>query len=839
MDWQGLGRLLAPTFLAGMVIALYVEGVGQLTLHHKQSDVVEQAALMAAGELAAISVEDETFGRVGLCDLPAVPAGGRETGRCRVAGLNTLYGTLRLDALIARRFGQPTMIRLVDEDLARLHQLEKELTRKLAAAVQANPYQVESKRVRAVGQHFGRAGRPGSIYQHVYQRLAKESRTEPGGLIELKVAVGSLKPARFTCLTPAPASSDWGESSQFVENGRYRPGVPVPVPNGLPLRFLPLANRPSPVDPAAFVESGGDLVPSVVLVEAVIRREGIRTGLAGSAAEARRACVVAGASPVNPSPSAFMVSFPQGPPPQFQSVFDLIFCPAWQKSGRWQQAVGSEVPGAGALGPPLGSHLPEMPPGEALVTALYHWLRSMGTEVNPLGFLQLMKQRWPLAAGRSESANSQPDRRAYSSAGPPVTSWLIEDTGVREYEILNESGPGGAGQRAIANAFGCFGESRSAPRSALPLYVDSSGRANLPGRAGFDQKLVQDFFTSVQETNLAGIESESVARDLISRAEVSLRQLVRSQYRQSEQLRSIEKRIAWLVSMPVPSPSVTHQLDLLRERVQHLKELMDSQETERKSIRRVQALAQQVLSNARKAAGQSFDLSCRLSDLARTGLNRVDAPQSGFLLSHKLLFTPHPSAASEERIYQAAAGKPAAGEYDWVSRVFPVLQEAKGPMTVEGAVWQPGQDLPTTAVPARPTAVILESAAACSVKPGRVKVFSLSPFANVRIPPGQLLYYAQNALTTGSSPELKWSVILRDLVAFRSDSSPGEPRLSDRSDWCQQGAIAQGSCPGLACEFQVRLPLPVVRDLPTDSYLTNPLTREHVAQVPPLPLGMI
>jgi hypothetical protein len=115
-------------------------------------------------------------------------------------------------------------------------------------------------------------------------------------------------------------------------------------------------------------------------------------------------------------------------------------------------------------------------------------------------------------------------------------------------------------------------------------------------------------------------------------------------------------------------------------------------------------------------------------------------------------------------------------------------------------------------------------------------------FSNISIPSGQLLYYCQNATQSGDATKVSWSMILRDLVASRSTasdiSSTGNPIASQEREWCAEPG--HGPCPGLACELQVRCPLPVLTTFGgEDSYLKDPSRMTEIPQIPPVPADML
>ncbi len=143
----------------------------------------------------------------------------------------------------------------------------------------------------------------------------------------------------------------------------------------------------------------------------------------------------------------------------------------------------------------------------------------------------------------------------------------------------------------------------------------------------------------------------------------------------------------------------------------------------------------------------------------------------------------------------------------------------------------------------KPGMIILDSRTLAQSSPGapRATAYPDYVFSNIPIPPGELLYYCQNAAETGDKPKVSWSVLLRDLVASKGvgtgDEAVGNPILSQQRQWCHNKDDAE--CPGLSCEFQVRGPLPVLDKSFVDSYLKNAKMDNQVPQIPPVPSDML
>jgi hypothetical protein len=137
-----------------------------------------------------------------------------------------------------------------------------------------------------------------------------------------------------------------------------------------------------------------------------------------------------------------------------------------------------------------------------------------------------------------------------------------------------------------------------------------------------------------------------------------------------------------------------------------------------------------------------------------------------------------------------------------------------------------------------PMVVVYDSQSLAARGNARPLPFVGFPSFNVGVPKGQMLYYCPDALTTGSNPDISWSVVIRDLAASRLEGNLAQPIRSQDESWCKQQGQAIGISPGLSCEFQLRTPLPVLKDFSVGSVVRN-RSGQSVIQIPPLPLQIL
>ena len=491
---------------------------------------------------------------------------------------------------------------------------------------------------------------------------------------------------------------------------------------------------------------------------------------------------------------------------------------------------------------------------------LYHWLRRLGGNVDADKFLALLSEKWVTVR-----SHTTPTRRV---TGNEPNSCLAVDTGAREYAILNQTAPGGAGQMALCRAFAIptttnlsqLNSSSQFPPSAMPLFVGNDGICNLSGRKGFDNKLIADFLSSVYKTNLAAVESLAVSKAAIARITSTLTQLDQKIFIEKQELTSVINRLERLrvdaankaVDPRFDSKDATRKIDLAANTVETLKSAIVDDEDERKASRHVNDLATVTLDNATRVANETYEMCAQNFRFCKDGIWRINAPFDGYLISRRYVFMPFVHAVAASDFFGSVDEMTETKRY-WFNRKNRVLEDATAKdsatdFLVEGVRWQEfaAQPAEVQQSPA-PEAIFLTSDGLSRAdEKVAARPFSLAnyPFDNLRLPSGQLLYYCQDALSTGNgNPDVSWSVLIRDFVASRAQSNKGRetglPVASEHSEWCKMPGVEHADCPGLAAEFQLRTPLPKSSQLSEGSYLTNPANNGQIPQIPPVPADLL
>lgn len=864
--------MVLASVACGVVLALYVLTVYSYVAHRPDSDILEQVALKAVNKLAEINVEDPSLGMIGLCDQPGEGSPGHLDNhpRAPILGINTLYAVIRLDALIADKLKHPLISALLADDFVRAQALEKQLTEKLYQAVEKRHLLIAEGQPNFLGFHTNdgsaRMNRPEAknfIYKAVYRQLESSLAMRNCRLIDLTIRLGFVRTEQALSQVRAPEKT---ATTLINSNGEYQTGVPITIPNLGLIMFTTLVNKTKILDPTYFIADARRCAPAAVLIETVYETKS-PSSKGGSQLVRRAVAAAVGSAPLQTQPAALVITCPHGLPNLFSSVRDILFYQNWQSQGIWRQAAYGEVPGHGRLIRPSQLLVSEMFPSDALALMVYHWMRLLQANADVDQCLRLISQPWNIAPATSPASNLA----SQEGDNPPlllnpVNSCLAKDTEARTATLLEQSYPGGNGQLALHNVFAKtelnFG-ALPAPSSAIPLFVDRSGNCNLPGHHGFDENLIKGFISAVYETNLAAIESLWVAKLMTTKSTASLAEVEQKLMVARQELSSISNRTTRLSNAkaaenksPRSEIASGKEIDLLRQRVVALKEEIAANQGELIRLRKLNQLAAVAADNARHAATSTYDIAAHAFQLCRNGIFPID--NNGkivYLLGKHLSFFPFRRPLSESDLLDASEPRQSASTFDvpstpqsnqsWLSERLTITRDVDTFLHENDPVNQLLSARLKAAVaheplfPAlTPLCIVLDSQSLTRKKPAKANVYSTYPFLNILVPNGQFLYYCQNAVETGSKPSVSWAVLARDLVASRTKDAPGSPINSYEQDWCHEQGETLGICPGLACEFQFRTPLPKLPNLPEGSYVSNE-AGERACQLPPVPAEML
>lgn len=761
--------------LYSLLISVYTIMVGTQFVPASTRSDVEDAALEAARNLAKVSVSSKRFGQLRLCDWS-------DSDTQSGFGINSLSATIRLAGIVAKQLESERLSSLVRQDLRELKQTGKDLAYSLYRSIQPNYYsELNGQRV--------------SIYERAYKTVARAQQGRT--LVGLKLSLGRLDSAALSSMMPAVRLPT---ESLPVDDGKYYLcNQNIAVPDAEPVSFYELAPTPTLVDRQKFSPGNPTTISTVLLVEATF--ESVDNSGKRKIITHETSCAVVGAPAVKPAERSLMLSFPSGTIDRFSNLRNVLTYPKWDSRGEWHQAVEGSVPGDGHLAPPMGLANTDSNPSDAIAIAVYHWLTSCGPDVKPELLKRMFEQTF---------ASAQPARDSQIRTQAYANSAIVRDTGAARFTLLNQSKPQGLGQQVVGAA---FSGAAAYPASALPMAVDQSGYCRIPGRNDCDAQLIRDFLVDLHKTNVAAIETKAVAETIMKRVENAKQECDSRLAARAEEKRSLKKP----------------------EDIASIDEKIKQEEAARQKYMHIADLAVRASMHAKRSIEATYEIASDMYRYASLGLDRVDGERRGYLLSRSLVFVPHPQALSDGDLYSADAGNDNGSS--WLQEIFEIAETPDETMRVNGLpilqFWQTVQ----TPLSNGPTFVVFGSGEARSGGNARLRVLNKTPYEKSGVGESQLLFFAPDAVKTGASPSVRWSLLLRDLAAF-PNSANGKPIQSPDASWWTNDGF-NGGVPSLCGEIQIRTPVPDIPDIPSGSSVQNPSLRESIPLVPPMPAELL
>lgn len=515
---------------------------------------------------------------------------------------------------------------------------------------------------------------------------------------------------------------------------------------------------------------------------------------------------------------------------------------------------------------------------DALSITFYHWLRQLEQAPAQARLDELICTQWPAEVQQSKkkplgTTGTEESEELAPPSESPANSCLVSDSDARAYAFLHQNASNEEGQLGLLQ---CFSSSHpDFPLQALPLVVSADGRANLPGRTGFDRKLVSELLLKIYETNLAAQDTLATSKLIENSA--------------TKSLHSVRDRILLAQADLVALKDRLHQglgeaeKKILQEEIAARDENVALEMREQRRLTITIALARTARANALAAANQSFDLSSRLFQASRSGIYHMTADgkmpgaaatqaQSAFLLGKHFVFFPLTQALDDSLLVDKANQLAEQGEQNrdallegnpWLRKKIIVFAKVKEVFTrPDTMIFAEGKSLsellaeePPVAA-AAPQTIVLDSRSLNSSKKLAPISLSESPFNGLPVSEKQLVYYNPKALSSGESggDAVSWSCLARDLVAYREKDNRywfGEPLQSLTQGWCKRSKDSENvatsnpsdkdtyeeTCPGLAGEWQLRRPLVLIdkelQNTLKGTTLANPQTGQRIPQVPP------
>jgi len=820
VDWYNLLVLILATIAISGIVTLYVLSLAWLNLKRADSDPLERAANLAAADLIRVNVVSRSFGTLGLADFINNDSSftpGHDGASRDVRSFNTVASLIRTSLFVAKRYDLKIMGEQAAGDMHELQELQDELHKKLIAAIKEDG--------------------SGKIYEHIKRCLANGSR---GGehLESLHVKLGKVKGKLSMSLIAAEPEDD----PACCQSGRLKALTPLVVPYSDEKFILHQQSKIREVfNPDDFVaddQSMDSPIPAVILIEAQFSTrndkndKGDKRGLVTSE---RRICTVATSAAADnkvqqlfeaPMEGCLALSFPQGKPNTFNSLESVLKYKDWQGQGSWQQAVRGPVPGAGQLAPPTAPHLQEMNGSDSLSIAFYHWIRQLTRPIAPARLATVLKAQWPhpsalrepskaaTAIGDNDGRQGDLSDASDDFAALQINSGLLKDSDARPYALLYQNKPTEAGQKALMRCFQALPS--KFPASALPVVVDSVGRANLPGRQGFDQKLAFDLLNHIYATNLAAQDSQAAAKLIQSSALRAYRSSRERLFLAQSDLDSLSARLRVLTDSENNSENDSEEnkkeIKTLHDEIDWRNNRIAYENNEQKKQLKAISLSQVAIVNATAVAAQSFECGSKLFQLCRAGINRIDNlnNKTAYLLGKRFIFCPLTQSLQENDIFAEAASPWLAKKMVIFGAVRQVTDMPATQLMVEGRSLS---DLLAETSPSRkaePAVIVYTPKILASTSIQGPLYFREYPFRGLPVAESQLIYYCQNAYTSGTgagdaagsvdgavdksnsaaaSQKVAWSILARDLVVNREINAAhqrlGLPLAPAAPGWCK------------------------------------------------------
>jgi hypothetical protein len=409
---RGASLVLVIAIFVGLalIVLLFCLGfTGLIGSYHEQRSAVEASALAAAKDLSAIVIDDPNFGLIGLSDSPpigtATAAGdGYDTS---VTGINTLFGTIRLDLIIADTMQDPLMTQLALADYKNALVAQASLGTALNAAVALNGTgkdangNVLNPTVDAVNAYNS---------NNVHLAIGQASTLVQGSL---RLSLGYVDELASRTPLPQPQSAAALSSSNQEAQGFYAANILVDYTSTTtgattPFVFAALGPNASLVDFRIFQATQQGLpysTPSVVKVDAdenyVQNANAANTHTVHATAAALPGTVV----DQRPYPGAFTLTFTDGTVPEINQAGDLINNSQLQAdpTDLMQTPLSGDYPQTALSNysmpflPDVDSYHPQFE--HVFSVALYDWIRRGGTTINVTSLVNVLQTPMNLGAG--------------------------------------------------------------------------------------------------------------------------------------------------------------------------------------------------------------------------------------------------------------------------------------------------------------------------------------------------------------------------------------------------------------------------------------------------------
>lgn len=851
-----------------LLVAFFIMNYGQLIGTHKQAQTaIDAAALQAAKDIGRIVISEKDgchFGIVGLVD--GAPKNNDLNNRSQI-GINTVVGTIRLDALIARELGNKTMAVLAAHDLELAKQDCLTLKKKIESALSDGTAEDVN------GKSFNVRDNAETAYDSNAVRIGKGKRV---GNLDLKI--GYVNSSQVSSNVPVPnpkqlAQINGNNSISRNNSTYYQAYVPINTDvlgNNLTFGFSASAEEPSLLPESEFRESLTQaqlayLAPSAVQVAATEEVKPIAGSASGDAKTKQLqvvATAVAGGRRLPSSSGSLQVSFPGGPPPAGQGVDctsvktimnhsmielkgnygDTVQSPGqtvdaadlgtaskysgWnaQSKGNWLEAKGGSIP-ANANATLTQTEFrgrENDDPSVVLSFLVYDWLHHMYLRPNINGVVSaLSSELFPSSNSSAlDGRNSFGMQAVYASVQPkyPVSFGLfnVSLSGHDDPRDLTKfTEDPNAYRRQFANIFGYVPADMTLPDASMVIALDDKGQVvTTNGEPG---EILFDFWNAIYAMNKYSGETVKVAKEVFD-----------SRY---GKVKVLEERLKQMSEEMQKDKAAAHA------KAEEFCKLED----ERAQNMWVLGRAMAAMLNGSSGVNVSLGMLNDRKALTALGVSKINA------LNFELAggnFCPPGRAATKEEIMgesPVSTGQDSTVPVrDWCvppasEGEAPILFFIRSKTAVKGraeighSLLQPA--IASTSVPQANLNIFVFSVNGDATTGGDSgSINKMNPKITaygVNVLNGQMLYQNTASLVTtspGSSLKEVWNCIARDNAAHYSSSSGYF--ANQIADGANTSPAGQGY-PALAAEWTLRCPAPVGPPTEKPTCTTKPFINLH------------
>ncbi len=224
--------------------------------------VVDAASILAADDLSGVIVNDPSFGWVSLSNYPPVGEAtcAPDGEPLPVIGINTLVGTIRQNAIVARELRNETMASLADDDRDALQGTIRELNGTLQ-----NSLGKDQKKL-GTNIHGVKVDPVTDAKKFLMSNLPNNFRLET-----IKLTNGWIDEGGSTTI-PIPQPEHLAQLKPGTTlNGKYKPFVNIPVEKES-FTFGAIGSSSTLVNSTHFREADGNHICSIVKVECTFSR---------------------------------------------------------------------------------------------------------------------------------------------------------------------------------------------------------------------------------------------------------------------------------------------------------------------------------------------------------------------------------------------------------------------------------------------------------------------------------------------------------------------------------------------------------------------------------------